>query len=75
MTTATIIPKLAKQLGGDESQLECLTALDEAQQQTLELQLQKARAIQHEHVRNAAVDAINHLPRLLRKPLLKMFEV
>lgn len=74
MATYALNPELVKVLQCSDSDLDYLSELEPAQQQMLLEQLEHARARQHEHVRQAGIDAVNHLPRLLRKPLLKLFE-
>jgi hypothetical protein len=74
MTDIQISSRLAAAMRSSEENLDYLAALSAEQQDQLVEQLDHARSAQHAHVRGAAVDAINHLPRILRKPLLKMFE-
>lgn len=74
MEPSKLNPLLSSTLRCGEDELEYLQTLSDEQQQLLVNQLKNARVIQHDHVKNAAIDAINHLPRLLSKPLLKMFE-
>lgn len=74
MTDSKISSRLSAAMRSTEANLDYLAPLTAEQQDKLVEQLKEARRTQHAHVRAAAVDAINHLPRLLRKPLLKMFE-
>lgn len=74
MKELKINARLTAALKSCEENVEYLTNLSCDQQAKLAEQLKHARSKQHAHVRCAAVDAINHLPRLLRRPLLKMFE-
>ncbi|MFT5064260.1 MAG: hypothetical protein ACI91G_001635 [Gammaproteobacteria bacterium] len=74
MNDTSTNPDLAVALGCSEADSDYLSVLSPEQQGQLTEQLKHARRAQRAHVRGAALDAINHLPRLLRKPLLKLFE-
>jgi hypothetical protein len=74
MNDTSTNPDLAAALGCSEADSDYLSVLSPEQQGQLTEQLKYARRTQRAHVRGAAVDAINHLPRLLRKPLLQLFE-
>lgn len=65
---------IAKPLRVAASELEHLEQLSEEELETLQRQLASARVAQHEHVQEATKAAVDQLPRLLRKPVLKMFE-
>lgn len=65
---------IAKQLRVNTSQLDYLEPLSADELTTLQAQLADARKAQHAHVNEATKAAVNQLPRLLRKPVLKMFE-
>ena len=65
---------IAKQLRVDSSQLNYLDGLSSDERATLQQQLASARKAQHAHVNEATRAAVEQLPRLLRKPILKMFE-
>lgn len=65
---------IAKPLRVAATDIEYLEQLSSEELVTLQQQLAHARAEQHKHVRQATEAAINQLPRLMRKPVLKMFE-
>lgn len=68
------LDRLCSQLRASEVELELLASLTEEQQEKLSVQLLNAKTVQHKHVSDAFQDAVGQLPRLMRKPLLKMFE-
>lgn len=68
------LAKISQQLKLTESDLAALQQLNAEQQETLSQQLDRAKEIQHKHVKDAFFQAVNQLPRLMRKPVLKMFE-
>lgn len=65
---------IAKPLRLEPAQLDYLAALNADELATLQQQLAVARRAQHAHVNDATRAAVNQLPRMLRKPVLKMFE-
>lgn len=65
---------IAKQLRVNDAQLDYLQPLSAEALSTLQVQLAQARKAQHAHVNEATRAAVDQLPRLLRKPVLKMFE-
>lgn len=65
---------LSKQLSVSKAELGPLAVLSDEQLETLSSQLLNAKASQHKHVSDAFRQAVDQLPRLLRKPILKMFE-
>lgn len=68
------LAKISQQLKLAESDLSALQQLTPEQQETLSQQLSRAKEIQHKHVKDAFFQAVDQLPRLMRKPILKMFE-
>jgi hypothetical protein len=68
------ISAISKSLRVESTKLDYLNALNEQELETLTTQLSKARKAQHAHVNEATRSAVDQLPRLLRKPVLKMFE-
>lgn len=65
---------IAKPLRAAVSDLEYLEQLNAEELATLQQQLSDARIAQHQHVREATEAAVYQLPRLMRKPVMKMFE-
>lgn len=68
------LQEIAKPLRVNAAELDYLAPLSSDELETLQQQLRTARVEQHAHVREATQAAVNQLPRLLRKPVLKMFE-
>lgn len=68
------LDKISTLLNVPEKELSALEALTAEQQATLATQLTQAKDLQHQHVRQAFLQAVEQLPRLVRKPVLKMFE-
>lgn len=68
------VSAIAKALRVQEQQLDYLNSLSEPELARLQQQLASARKAQHAHVHEATLAAVEQLPRLLRKPVLKMLE-
>lgn len=65
---------LCSQLNATDEELAPLAVLSEEQRDRLSAQLASGKSIQHKHVSNAFSQAVEQLPRLMRKPILKMFK-
>lgn len=68
------IADIAKILKKTEADCAYLEPLSGDEQEQLASQLRAARKAQHEHMVDATKAAVNQLPRLMRKPVMKMFE-
>lgn len=66
-------PDLPKSLNRPASDLEFLSGLDAAGQEQLLADIDTARGLHRDHIRQALEDALNHVPRLIRGPLRKIF--
>lgn len=65
---------LCSQLNASTDELGALATLSDAELSKLSAQLADAKVLQHKHVSDAFNQAIDQLPRLMRKPIQKMFE-
>ncbi len=64
---------LAHSLGSTSRDLAFLDVLDEAAQQQLQTDIERAKAQHAESLRDAMEAALNQLPWLLRAPIRKLF--
>lgn len=64
---------LAHSLGSTTRDLAFLDVLDEKALQHLQTDIERAKAQHAESLRKAMEAALNHLPRLLRGPIRKLF--
>lgn len=67
------VADLGKALGLDATETDFLDALDAGAQQQLLADIDQAREEHRRHIREALQEALNHVPRLLRGPLKKLF--
>ena len=70
---AKVDPALSKALGLKASETEFLSALNSAAQQQLITDIASARKAHSQHIREALEEALNHIPRLIRGPIKKLF--
>lgn len=67
------IQQLRQSLGRHAEGLEFLAELDEAVQQRLLDDIDQAKQAYREHIEQSLDEALNHIPRLLRGPIKKLF--
>lgn len=65
--------KIAELLDVKEAELDYLLALDGNSQQRLAGDIEAAQETSREEIKQAADEAISHLPKLIQKPLRKLF--
>lgn len=65
--------ELSNSLGKPADELGFLAALDDQAQQRLLDDIQHARQEHRDNIKQSLEDALNHVPRLLRGPLRKIF--
>lgn len=64
---------LEQALGGNSQNLEFLASLDDAAQQQLVADIAQAKQAYRKNIENSLDEALNHIPRLLRGPIKKLF--
>lgn len=69
----TSLAALAKQLGIPQRDVAFLDALDDAACQQLGRDIERAKDLHAQSLRDAMETALNQLPRLLRIPIRKLF--
>ena len=72
---AVKMQEIAEALGTSPGELAFLEVLDDAARQRLLADLEDARAAHAAHIESSMRKAFNHVPRILRRPLRKLFGV